>query len=110
MNIVVKTRHMAATDAIKHYVETKAAKLSRYYDNVHTIEVILDVEADKPSVEIVASAKRRNVFVASHRGDDMYACVDQALHKITEQLRRHKDKVRDRQKSSHSETMELRGE
>jgi len=107
VNIVVKARHMDTTDAIKQYIETKAAKLNRYYDNVHTIEVILDVEGDKPSVEIVASAKRKNVFVASHRGDDMYACVDQALHKITEQLRRHKDRVRDHQKSSHSEMMEL---
>ena len=101
MNRVVKARHMDVTDAMREYVETKASKLNRYYDNVHTIEVILDVEADKPSVEIVVAAKRKHVFVASHRDDDMYGCVDQCIHKITEQLRRHKDKVRDHQKSSH---------
>ena len=107
MNIVVKARHMDVTDAIRDYVETKVAKLNRFYDNVQTIEVILDVEAEKPSVEIIVSAKRRNVFVGTHRGDDMYSCVDQCLHKVSEQLRRHKDKVRDRRGPGHSETMEL---
>jgi len=110
VNIVVKARHMEATDAIKEYVQKKVAKLPRFYGNVHNIEVTLDVEADKPSVEIVVSAKRKNVFVATQRGDDMYACVDQCLHKIGEQLRRHKDKVRNHQGPSHSETLEMAGQ
>ena len=106
MNIVVIARHMDVTDAIREYAETKVAKLARFYDNVQTVEVILDVEADKPSVEIIVSAKRKNTFVGSHRGDDMYACVDQCLHKLGEQLRRHKDRVRHR-RPTHSETIEL---
>jgi putative sigma-54 modulation protein len=101
---------MDATDALKEYVEGKVAKLSRFYDNVQTIEVTLEMEADKPSVEIVVSAKRKNTFVATHRADDMYACVDQALHKISEQLRRHKDKVRHRQGLTHSERLEQTGQ
>ncbi len=105
MNIVVKTRHMEATDAIKSYVETKVAKLPKYYDNISMIEVVLDHEADLPKVEIIAHAKRKQTFVASHRQDDMYACVDRSFDKISEQLRRHKEKVRDRQGAPHSETM-----
>ncbi len=107
MNIVVKARHMDVTDAIRQYVETKAAKLNRFYDGIQSIEVTLDMEADQPSVEIVITAKRKNVFVASHRSEDMYACVDQCLHKVSEQLRRHKDRVRDRRGPTHSEVMEL---
>ena len=107
MNIVVKARHMDVTDAMRQYVENKASKLTRFYDELHTIEVILDMEADKPSVEIVAAGKKKSVFVASHRDDDMYACVDQCLHKVSEQLRRHKDKIRDHQGPTHSETAEL---
>ena len=106
MNIVVKSRHMHATHAIREYAESKVAKLSRFYDNVQSIEVILDMDADKPTVEIVAKAKRKNTFVAKHRGDDMYACVDQCLAKVAEQIRRHKDKVRHRQGRPHSETIE----
>ena len=110
MNIVVKARHMDVTDAIRQYVENKAARLTRYYDRLQTIEVILDMEADKPSVEIVATGKKRSVFVASHRDDDMYATIDQCLHKVCEQLRRHKDKVRDRQASPLRQSTEAASE
>lgn len=101
MNISVKAPHMDVTEPLKQYVSEKIAKLPHYYTNVHSIEVILDIEGQKPFVEIVVTAARKATFVASHRDDDMYACVDQCLHKITEQLRRHKDKVRDRQAMPH---------
>lgn len=109
MKTVVKARHMDVTEAIRDYVESKAGKLSRYHRKLNTVEVILDVEGDKPSVEIVVSAKR-TVFVASHRGEDMYACVDECLDKIRQQLRRHKDRLRSHQGPSHRQSFELSGQ
>jgi putative sigma-54 modulation protein len=97
VNIIVKARHMDVTDAMRQYVESKAAKLPRYSDPIQTIEAILDMEADQAVAELVVTARRKTTFVASHRDEDMYACIDQCLHKIAEQLRRHKDRVRDRQ-------------
>jgi len=106
VNIIVKARHMEVTDAMRAYVESKAAKLPRYYGNIQSIEATLDREADQAAVEIVVTASRKAVFVATHRQEDLYASVDQCLRKITEQLRRHKDKVRDRQTASLSESAE----
>ena len=97
MNITVNARHMEVTDSIREYVQNKVAKLPRFYDNVQSIEVILDREADRSVVEIVAHARRKRTFVATHREADMYACIDQCMDKVVAQLRRHKDKVRDRQ-------------
>ena len=97
MKITVEARHMEVTAAIREYAESKASRLPKYYDNVQSAEVILDVEADQSVVEIVVAAKRKSTFVATHRGDDMYACIDRCIDKIVEQLRRHKDRVRDRQ-------------
>ena len=103
MNITVKSPHMDVTSSIREFVEGKVAKLPKYYDGIQSVDVILDMEADKAVVEIIISAKRRTTFVATHRDADLYASVDQCLHKITEQLRRHKDRVRDRQGPPHSE-------
>lgn len=105
MNIVVKSRHMDATEPLKQYVEAKAAKLPRFYDSLMSIEVTLDMEAEKPTVEIVAQGKKRTTFVARAKDDDMYACVDQCLDKLVQQLRRHKDRVRDRQGASMDEAV-----
>jgi putative sigma-54 modulation protein len=95
---------MEVTDSIRDYVVNKVGKLPRFYDNVESIDVILDREADKSVAEIVAHARKRRTFVATHRDDDMYASIDQCLDKIAAQLRRHKDRVRDRQGPSHGET------
>lgn len=110
MKIVVRARHMAVTDDIRKRVESKAEKLSRYFGDIQTIEVTLDIEADKPFVEIIATARKKTIFVATSREDDMTACIDHCFHKISEQIRRHKDKVRDRQGPPHSETMDTSGD
>jgi putative sigma-54 modulation protein len=94
VNIVIEARHMEVTNSLRQYVESKAEKLPKYYDNLHSIEIKLDLDADQPMTEIVVHAGKKNTFVASARNEDMYACVDQCMHKITEQLRRHKDRVR----------------
>ena len=109
MNIVVTGRHMDVTGAIREYVQNKADKLPKYYDNITSIEVTLGMDGDQPVAEIVVQATRKNTFVATHRDQDMYVAIDQCLHKISEQLRRHKDKVRDRQGPPHSEVMENQG-
>ena len=106
MNIVVQARHMNATDSIRQHVESKVSKLSRFYDGLQSIEVILDIDADQAVVEIVATARKKNTFVATDRHADMHTCIDNCLHKISEQLRRHKDKVRDRQGPSHGQLPE----
>ena len=107
MNILVSARHMDVSDSVRSYIEEKVGKLPRIYDNVMEIEVILDMEGNQPTTEIVARARRKHTFVASHRDETMYASIDGCLDKISEQLRRHKDKVRDRQGPGHGETSEM---
>jgi putative sigma-54 modulation protein len=105
VNIVVESRHMEATDSIRQYVQSKTARLERFYDRLQSIEVVLDLDADQSVVEMVATANKKHTFVAQHRGSDMYACVDQCLDKIQQQVRRHKDRVRDRKGPPHSQSM-----
>jgi len=88
---------MDVTDAIRDYVESKASRLPRFYDQIKTIEITLGMEADKPTAEAVVTASRKSTFVARERNGNMYACIDLCVDKIAEQLRRHKDKVRDHQ-------------
>ena len=94
---------MQVPDDIREYAESKAEKLLRYLADIQNTEVTLMMEADQPSVEVVVTARKRNTFVATHRDQDMQVAMDQCFHKITEQLRRHKDKVRDHQGPQHGE-------
>ena len=94
---------MEVTDAIRTYVEEKVSKLTRLYDHVVSCDVILNTEAGKAVTEIVVNAARKHTFVATHRDDNLYASIDQCLDKMSMQLRRFKDKVRDRQGTPHGE-------
>ncbi len=97
MNITVNTRHMGVSPSAVEYVEKKAPRLAKYYDNIQSIEVILDNEAGQPKVEMVVHAAPKQIFVAHHRDEDLHSAIDQCLDKIAQQLRRHKDKMRDPQ-------------
>ena len=103
MKIDVKGKHFHVPDDIRDYTESKVEKLTRYLGEIQSIDVTIATEADEPVVEIVVAAKKRTTFVATHRDPDMHVAIDQSFHKITEQLRRHKDKVRDRQGPQHGE-------
>ena len=103
MNITIEARHMDVTDAIRDYARSKVEKLPKFYDNIQSIEVVIDMDGGQPSVEVVIQARRKNTFVAHQRNTDLYASIDQCVDKISQQLRRHKDKVRDRQGTPHGE-------
>ena len=47
------------------------------------------------TVEIIASAEHSKVFVVSESGEDTFRCIDLAVHKLENQLRKAKGKERD---------------
>lgn len=101
MNVIINTRHMDATPAIRDYVNEKVQKLPRFFEALTDVEVVLAPEAEHHVTEIVAHGPRKHTFVATHQATDLYASVDGCIDKIVEQLRRHKDRVRDRQGPPH---------
>jgi putative sigma-54 modulation protein len=97
VDITISGRHLEITQAIRQYAEEKAAKLPKFYDLVQTIEMILDGhEARLKRAEVVVVAEHKNRFVAHHEGEDLYGCIDQAIHKIQTQLTTHKERFRNR--------------
>jgi len=97
VQIVVSARHADITDDMKAYAEKKASKLLKFYDKIQEIEVILDREsAQKHQVEMIVNAEHKNIFVARESGEDLFACTDLAVDKLSRQLTRHKDRHRNR--------------
>ena len=95
MLFTITGKHIEITDAIRSRVEDKTAKLPRYYNSLNQVEVIIEgSDGGNPSVEIIARAEHGKVFVARDVGEDMYACIDAAAHKIERQIRRKKERER----------------
>ena len=97
MDIKISGRHLEITPAIRQYAEEKANRLPKFYDLVQDIEIILEVaDGRMMRAEVVVIAEHKNRFVAQHEGNDLYGCIDQAMHKVQTQLTAHKERFRNR--------------
>ncbi len=95
MLFTITGKHVEITDAIRNHAEEKTAKLPKYYNSVNQVEVIIDSgDGGDAIVEVIAHAEHSNVFIAKESGQDTYACIDLAVHKLERQLRRKKKKQR----------------
>lgn len=100
MIFTISGKHIEISEAIRNHVQEKISKLPRYYNSISKIEVIIDSGGGgKPSVEIIASAEHNKVFIAKETGEDIYACIGVAIHKLERQLTKIKEKERNNKRS-----------
>lgn len=94
MDITVTGRHLDITDPIRTHATDKAGKLTRFFDRISKVEVVLG-NKDKHTydVELIAHVDGHEHFVAHGQHEDLYAAIDDAEHKLERQLADHKDKL-----------------
>jgi putative sigma-54 modulation protein len=96
MQITFSSRHMENTPALTTHTEQKAGKLTRYFDRIQSIEVVLEKIKDTMRAEVRVHVEHNDVMVSHHDDPDAYAAIDGALHKMERQLSEQKDMIRNR--------------
>lgn len=91
MNLTVTGHHLEVTPAIRDYVNSKLGRITRHFDHVIDVNVILTVEklAQKAEANIHVSGK--DIFAESE-DNDMYAAIDALADKLDRQILKHKEK------------------
>jgi putative sigma-54 modulation protein len=108
MKCQVTFRHMKASDPIRQYVEEKVSKLNRLIDEDRAeAHVVLSVEKHQhlAHFELIISGALR--VRADEKGDDLYSCIDLGVDKLLSQVRRFRDKVRNRRADSSVKLREI---
>ncbi|MGL4611595.1 MAG: ribosome hibernation-promoting factor, HPF/YfiA family [Trueperaceae bacterium] len=100
MNIYKFTgRNLEITDAMKTYTEDKLGKLERFFDHIIDAKVIMSYthtrNVDPARVEVQINVPN-GVVRAEESGQDTYAAVDKAVDKLERQLKRFKDRLREK--------------
>lgn len=95
MNITVTGHHVVVTDAIRDYVTAKMEKVTRLYDEVISISVILSVDKLEQKAEVTVRVRGKEIFVES-KAEDLYAAIDGMEEKISRQIVKYKQKQQDR--------------
>jgi putative sigma-54 modulation protein len=101
VQIKVSTRHGQLSEASQDKISTKVEKLSRFHDRLTSIEVIVDLtDESSPRVDLKVAAEHKHDFVAHDQSESLMGSVDGAMGKIEQQLRKYKEKVQERHRSS----------
>ncbi|MDE2366204.1 MAG: ribosome-associated translation inhibitor RaiA [Betaproteobacteria bacterium] len=94
MNLNLTGHHVEITPAMRDYVTSKLAKITRHFDNVIDVNVILSVEKLRQKAEANVHVRGRDIFVEAD-GADMYASIDDLVDKLDRQILKHKEKNTD---------------
>ena len=96
MQINVLARHGHLSPASQSKISAKVSRLQRYFDRLTALDVTVDLENHNlPLVEIIAKAEHFHDMVSHETSADLWRSVDGAVQKLEQQLRKHKEKVRD---------------
>ena len=99
MNLTISGHHLDVSPSLREYVLTKLDRVTRHFDQVVDINVLLTVEKLKEKerrqrAEVNLHVKGKDIFVESAH-EDLYAAIDDLMDKLDRQVCRHKDRVQD---------------
>lgn len=95
LRIDLTDRHETHPDSVREYAVEKVSKLTRYFDKVQHIEVVLDKEKDQHSVEVIVTANKHLHFVGHATNDNVMACIDKVADKLERQVVKAKERLKD---------------
>ena len=91
MNLHLTGHQLEITPAMRDYVTNKLGRITRHFDHVIDVRVILSVEKLEQKIEASVHLSGKDIFVESHDAD-MYAAIDNLADKLDRQILRHKEK------------------
>ena len=108
MKIQVSTRHGQLSEASQQKITAKAEKLTRIFDRLTAIDVVVDLSDEaNPKVDLKVAAEHKHDFVAHDQSESLMASVDAAVERMEQQLRKYKEKVQERHRSGDPRRQEV---
>ena len=94
MQLEITGHHNDVTDSMNAYVREKVGRVTRHFDRVINIHVILEVQKGRHRAEASLHVSGNHIF-AEAQADDMYSAIDLLADKLDRQIVKHKEKVKD---------------
>jgi putative sigma-54 modulation protein len=94
MQLEITGHHIDVTDSMNAYVREKVGRVTRHFDRVINIHVILEVQKGRHRAEASLHVSGNHIF-AEAQADDMYSAIDLLADKLDRQIVKHKEKTKD---------------
>jgi putative sigma-54 modulation protein len=107
MQTSVTFKNLDPSDHLKSYVTEKLNRFDKLLDNPAEAGVVLIVEKHRHIAEVNITGDRMSVNGKEETGD-MYSAIDMVLDKLEKQIKRGKQKIRERRASAKGQTRTIR--
>jgi putative sigma-54 modulation protein len=91
MNLNLTGHHLEITPAIRDYVVGKLDRVTRHFDHVIDVTVVMSVDKLQHKVEVNLHTRGKDIHVEAIEAD-MYAAIDMLVDKLDRQVLKHKEK------------------
>jgi len=91
MNLNLTGHRLEITPAIRDYVMAKLDRVTRHFDDVIDVNVVMSVDKLRHKVEVNLHARGKDIHVEAIE-PDMYAAIDALADKLDRQVLKHKEK------------------
>jgi putative sigma-54 modulation protein len=91
MNLNLTGHHLDITPALRDYVVAKLDRVTRHFDHVIDVNVVLSVDKLRQKVEVNLHTRGKDIHVEAIE-PDMYAAIDALIDKLDRQVLKHKEK------------------
>lgn len=96
MQIRIAVRHGQLAEATQAKISERVEKLSKYFERLTFIDVTVDLShSDSPSVELRVDSEHKHDFVATETGGELFAALEECMHKMEQQIRKYKERIQD---------------
>ncbi len=93
MQTQVSGHQIEITPALRDKIEARGERLARRFDNVASLNVVLEVEKNRLANRAEGTLTVHGAVLHADAVDqDMYTAIDALFEKLDGQVRRHKDK------------------
>ena len=106
MQTSVTFKNIDPSDHLKSYVGDKLDRFDRFLDNPAEANVVLAVEKFRHIAEINISGDRLSIN-GKEETVDMYSAIDMVLDKLEKQIKKSKEKIRERRSASKNRNRDI---
>ncbi len=92
MQIIIKGHQIDITSALRAHTEAKMERLTRHFDHLHELSIVLGIEKLLHKAEATIHVSGKDLH-ADAVAPDMYSAIDALADKLTVQVRKHKEKL-----------------
>ena len=105
MKILITGKKLELTDGIKGAVEDKLGKLDRYLHEDTEVKVTVSARKAKQKIEVTIIPINGPIIRAEDSEESLYAAIDVVYDKLNKQLRRYKNKLKDKYQAKGQESI-----